>query len=395
MISLNEAIQIAIEHAVLIGTEKIEYQQSIGRILAQNVFSDVDIPPFNKSAMDGYACRKEDLGKELELLEIIPAGQSPTKEILAGQCSKIMTGAKVPEAADTVFMVEHSKKLANGKIIFTGEKTRSNICAKAEDLQTGDLVLKKGSRLKAQQIAVLAAVGCTEPLVYKQPKVGIISTGSELLKPNMKPVGAQIRNSNGPQLVAQALEMHLPVTNYGIVPDNKEATHKAIQNSVKENNVTIISGGVSVGDFDYVPVIIEKLGFNIHFNKLSVKPGKHTTFASKVEDQKTKYIIGLPGNPVSSFIQFEIFAKVFLQSLMGFQEEHFYLPLCLSHDFTRRKTDRDEFLPVRLLSEKEVEIISYNGSAHIHAYHDAIGFVLVARGTEKINKGTLIDVRPL
>lgn len=396
MISIQEALSIANETASVLKTEAIEYLSGCGRILAEDVFSDVDMPPFNKSAMDGYACKKSDLGKELELLEVIAAGQAPTMLIEAGQCSKIMTGAKVPEGADVVFMVEQSEQLPNGKIRFTGEKTNTNICLRGEDLQTGDRVLAVGTKIEAQHIAMLASVGCTHPVVYCQAKVGIVSTGSELVVPSEKPNPTQIRNSNGPQMEAQVRRMGLPVVNYGIVADKKEETFRVIQKSVLENDVTLISGGVSVGDFDYVPLVIEELGFTIHFNKLSVKPGKHTTFASKKDENgNSKYIIGLPGNPVSSFIQFEIFAKVFLNRLMNYSEKHFYMPLPLAHDFNRRKTDRDEFLPVSLTEGNEVEIIRYNGSAHIHAYHGAVGFVLVEKGVEEIKKGSFVHVRPL
>ncbi|HBL74174.1 MAG: hypothetical protein A2W90_17630 [Bacteroidetes bacterium GWF2_42_66] len=396
MISLQEALAIATKQTVVMQVETLDYLDSQGRILAENVFSDVDMPPFNKSAMDGYACRKDDLGKELELLEIIAAGKMPTQTIGAGQCSKIMTGAKVPDGADLVFMVEQSERLPNGKIRFTGEKTSANICVRGEDVQSGDRVLAAGIKIEPQHIAILASVGCIRPVVYCRPTVGIISTGSELIIPSGKPNPAQIRNSNGPQLEAQVRKMGLPVCNYGIVPDVQDETFRIIQKSVHENDVTLISGGVSVGDFDYVPLVIQQLGFTVHFNKLSVKPGKHTTFASmRNDDGQTKYIIGLPGNPVSSFIQFEIFAKVFLNRLMNFSEKHFYLPLPLAHDFRRRKSDRDEFLPVSLTENNEVEIIRYNGSAHIHAYHGALGFVLIEKGVEEITKGSFIHVRPL
>lgn len=396
MISLQEAMQIASVQSVVLGTETVASTVALGRILAEDIFSDVNMPPFNKSAMDGYACRSEDLGCELELLEIIPAGKSPHYPVNERQCSKIMTGAEVPRGADTVFMVEQSQVLANGKICFTGSKTNSNICKTGEDVRKGDLVLKAGTRIGAAHLAVLASVGCTMPLVYKLPAVGVVSTGSELVDPEVLPQAAQIRNSNGPQMEAQVRAMQLPVTNYGIVPDDREKTMQLIGRSVSENDLTLISGGVSVGDFDFVPQVMEELGFTIHFNKLSVKPGKHTTFASRqLVDGTRQYIIGLPGNPVSSFIQFEIFAKVFLYRLMNYEEKHFYLPLPLAGDFRRKKTDRDEFLPVALNENNEVEIIRYNGSAHIHAYCDAFGYVLVEKGVEEMKKGELTHVRPL
>lgn len=391
MISLEEAIEIAFSKAQIIGTETIDFMQSTGRILAQNIFADADMPPFNKSAMDGYACRRTDLGKELSVLEIIPAGQTPTRKIGPGQCSKIMTGAQVPEGADTVFMVEYSEEVSSGKIRFTGEKTNSNICLKGEDLKEGDLVLSSGTLLKPQHIAILASVGCILPNIYKTPVAGIISTGSELVNPEEKPGLSQIRNSNGPQLFAQATKAGFPVNYYGIVPDEEQLTKNCIEKSIAENDVTILSGGVSVGDFDFVPQIISELGFNIHFNKINIKPGQHTTFASK----GNKYIIGLPGNPVSSFIQFEVFVLPFLLKLMNYEQAQIEISLPMSHDFRRKKPDRAECLPVIITPENEVQLVNYHGSAHIHAYHQAFGFITIPAGKKEILKGEIVHVRPL
>ena len=234
-------------------------------------------------------------------------------------------------------------------------------------------------------------MGCTNPLVYQRPVVGIISTGSELVNPEEKPQLSQIRNSNGPQLFAQASKYGFPLNYYGIVPDDEVLTSNIIQKSVSENDVTILSGGVSVGDFDFVPQIIEELGFEIHFSKINIKPGQHTTFASK----GNKYIIGLPGNPVSSFIQFEVFVLPFLWKLMNYEQAEIRLPLQMSHVFTRKKSDREECLPVLITNQNEVRMVAYPGSAHIHAYHQAFGYISIPAGKTEIKKGEIVDVRPL
>ncbi|HKJ43194.1 MAG TPA: gephyrin-like molybdotransferase Glp [Sunxiuqinia sp.] len=391
IISLQEALDIAFGHAKSLKTESVNYMKSTGSVLAEPVYSDVNMPPFNKSAMDGYACKKNDLGNDLDVLEVIPAGKSPSFKIEAGQCSKIMTGAEVPEGADTVFMVEHSEEVALNKVRFTGTKTNSNICTIGEDVKTGDLVLDGGTLIRPQHIAMFAAVGCTNPKVYRKPKVGILSTGSELVEPDTQPQTSQIRNSNGHQMTAQAEQCKCLVNYYGVVKDDKQATFQAIKKATDENDVTLISGGVSVGDFDFVPDVIEQLGFDILFSKLTVKPGKHTTFALK----DNKYIIGLPGNPVSSYIQFEIFVKPFLYRLMNYSLPAPSLPLPLASDFKRRKTDREEFVPVALNANNEVERIEYHGSAHIHAYHQAFGYMNIPIGIGKITKGEIVYVRPL
>jgi len=391
MISLAQAIEIAFSKARPLGTETIDLMESTGRILSQDIFADADMPPFNKSAMDGYACRRADLEMELSVLEIVPAGKTPTKVIGPGQCSKIMTGAQVPEGADIVFMVEYSVETAPGKVRFNGQKSNSNICMKGEDLKKGDQILSAGIQIRPQHIAILASVGETKPLVYKCPVAGIISTGSELVNPEEKPGTSQIRNSNGPQLFSQSKSYRFKTNYYGIVADDELLTRQIIEKSIAENDVTILSGGVSVGDFDFVPGIIQDLGFEIHFSKINIKPGQHTTFASKDD----KYIIGLPGNPVSSFIQFEVFVLPFLRKLMNYEQPEIKIALTINHDFTRKKPDREECLPVQVNAQNEVQLINYHGSAHIHAYHQAFGFITIPVGKAELKKGEIVYVRPL
>jgi molybdopterin molybdotransferase len=203
MITFNEALK-TVKHATKkLEKEHVELSKCLNRVLAEDVASSSAIPPFNKSAMDGFACRKSDLSEQLEILETIPAGTPPTKTIGKNQCSRIMTGAMVPEGADCVIMVEHTETTDNKYVRFTETKTKTNICIKGEDIQENDVVLKKGTRIKAQHISVLAEIGCVKPLVYKSVKVGIIATGSELVEPNETPAPTQIRNVNSWQLLAQ------------------------------------------------------------------------------------------------------------------------------------------------------------------------------------------------
>lgn len=207
-----------------LGTERVEIDSALSRILAKDVVADRDSPPFNKSAMDGFACRRADLDNELTVIETIAAGNKPDKAIGKNRCSKIMTGAVVPEGADCVIMVEDTTPTGENKIRFTpleipasqkGQKTKrtltgfigehsvDNICFKGEDIKKGDVVLRAGTRISARHIAVLAGLGCTKPLVAMKPMVGIITTGDEIVEAERKPAPFQIRNSNGPQITAQ------------------------------------------------------------------------------------------------------------------------------------------------------------------------------------------------
>ncbi len=372
-------------------TERIGFQDSLHRVLAEDVHSDVDMPPFDKAAMDGYACRRADLQNELQVLETIAAGELASQSVGPYQCIKIMTGAKVPDGADTVIMVEQTEEVDNGRIRFTGEKTRSNIARKAEDVKKGDLVWHKGMPIFPQHIAIFAAVGYTQPLVSKPPRVGILSTGDELVEPDRHPGEGKIRNSNGFQLAAQVKAAHC-ISNYmGIVPDDEEATDRAISKALAENDVVILSGGVSMGDFDFVPKIMKKNNVDIRFRKVAVKPGRPTVFGRAGK----AYIFGLPGNPVSSFINFETFVKPLLYEMMGnnYRARELLMPIAV--DFRRKKADRREFLPVAIDDTGAVTPLQYHGSAHIHAIGLAQGLMNIPKGIFEMNKGEKVHVRPI
>jgi len=178
MIAFDDAFEIMMGPARRLGTERVGIERALNRVLAENVASDIDMPPFNKSAMDGFACRRADLANELTIIETIPAGLVPKKVIVQNQCAKIMTGAVVPEGADCVIMVEYTKSVGENRIRFTGSSTEENICLKGEDIKKGDVVLRAGCRISAQHIAVLASHGWVKPLVSLQPRVGIIATGN-------------------------------------------------------------------------------------------------------------------------------------------------------------------------------------------------------------------------
>jgi len=228
-IPFDDAFEIVMGSARRLGTERVEIQRALNRILAEDVVSDMDVPPFNKSAMDGFACRRADLANELTVIETIPAGTPPQKAVGPNQCAKIMTGAVVPEGADCVIMVEHTESTGRNRVRFTRSRTETNICPRGEDIKRGDVVLGAGCKIGAQHIAVLASHGCVKPLVSSQPRVGIIATGNELVEPSRKPAFYQIRNSNGFQLAGQVEGAGAIATNYGIAVDTEEATDSMVK----------------------------------------------------------------------------------------------------------------------------------------------------------------------
>lgn len=391
MIKFEEALEIVLNSAKTLGTEKVSLNDSLHRVLAEEVISDMDLPPFNRSAVDGYACRREDMKNELEVLEVVAAGQSPTKKLEKNQCTKIMTGTEVPEGADCVLMVEFTEKISDNKIRYKAADTTNNIAYKAEDVHKGDVVLQKGTLIKPQHIAVLATVGYSELLVFKQPTVAIISTGDELVEPELKPSKAQIRNSNAYQLIAQVRNAGCVPLYLGIAPDDPVKTEEIISDAIKESDVILLTGGVSMGDFDFIPRILKEKNIEIKFQKMLVRPGSPTVFGIS----KDKWVFGLPGNPVSSFVVFEMLVRPLLRKLMGNNEEIKNIRLSLANDFRRKKTDRLNWVPVNINNDGEVEMIDYHGSAHIHSLCFADGLMIVPFGVSEIKKGEKVDVRPL
>jgi len=388
MILFNDALNTVLNTNVLMGTESVDLHTAIGRVLSENVISDIDMPPFNKAAMDGFAICESDIENELTIIETVAAGQTPAKKVELGTATKIMTGAPVPEGADFVIQVELSEMVGENKVRFTGHP-RNNIIALAEDVKTGDVVLKKGQKIDARHIAVLASVGCNKPKVYKQPKVGIISTGNELVEPQNSPSLSQIRNSNGHQLVAQALQCNALVEYFGIVEDDYKKTYNAIKNGIDTCDILLLTGGVSMGDFDFVPKIMTDLGINILFDRVAVQPGKPTTFGKKGD----KFIFGLPGNPVSSFVQFEIFVKPLLKKITNQQHKPNLIKLPLGKDFSRKKSERKSLIPINISNSSEVFTTEYHGSAHIYALPNADGLAIIEKGVKELKKGDLVDVR--
>jgi molybdopterin molybdotransferase len=400
-----------------VGTERVDIEHALNRVLAEDAASDMDIPPFNKSAMDGYACRRADLENELTVIETIPAGYEPQKTIGRNQCAKIMTGAVVPEGADCVIMVEYTIPKPDSKIRFTpleipesqknqkakssltgfiGEHSIDNICLKGEDIKTGDVVLRAGTKISAPHVAVLASLGCTKPLVAVKPRVGIIATGNELVEPGRKPTACQIRNSNGFQIAAQVTSASARAINYGIAADTEEVIDNMIKKAIAENEVVILSGGVSMGDYDLVPGILRKNNVRLLFEKIAVKPGRPTVFGIYGEGGRNPvFCFGLPGNPVSTFTIFELFVKPFLLKMMG----HNFKPIVsnrqLEKTITREKTERDSWLPVIFTGNNRIINVEYHGSAHIDALCKADGLICIPAGTAELKEGATVAVRQI
>lgn len=391
MITFEEAYKIVTGAAFRTGKEQISFNDSLGRVLAVPVKSDMDMPPWDKSTVDGFACRHDDLGNELTVIETVAAGVMPAMEVTPGTCSRIMTGAAVPWGADYIFMLEDSEEKEGGKVRFTGKAAKSNIAKAAEDLYKGQTVLKAGRIIKPQDIAVMAVVGATEVTVSNKVHVGIISTGNELVEPEHTPAEAQIRNSNGSQLMSQVMRAGAIGKYYGIAADDEASTARLLRAAVDENEVVLISGGVSFGDFDFVPAVMRSLGLTIHFDQVAMQPGKPLTFCTG----ERKAVFGLPGNPVSTFVQFEVMVRPFLDKMTGVTAEEPKLMMPLAADYSRKRADRMIWIPFIITGEGEALPLEYHGSAHITALPGAWGLIIIPRGQSWIQKGEMVSVRQI
>ena len=391
MISFEEAFSIVMSNVFETGTETIPFVSSCSRILAEDIKSDINMPPFNRSAVDGYACHSSDLQNILEVVEVIAAGKAPLHKVGKDQCSKIMTGAIVPEGCDLVFMVEESENAGNNKVRFTGTESKANLSLKGEDVKIGEVVLRKGKFVLPQDIALMASVGHTSVKVKTKPVIGIISTGDELIDPSLTPGISQIRNSNSYQIGAQIARSGGESIDYGIAPDNEQKTYSIIEKALDECDVLILTGGVSMGDFDFVPAVLERSGVKILFDRVNVQPGKPTTFGV----HSKAIVFGLPGNPVSSFIQFEMLVRPLVNRMVGYNWIPREIKLRLAVDCQRKSDSRKGLIPVKINYDNEVLPVDFHGSAHIAALSEADGIIVMEPGIRSLKKGEIVNVRQI
>jgi len=388
MIPYREALSVVLEHAGGPQPEEVELTGAAGRVLFDDVLSDMDFPPFHRVCMDGYAARRDDLGGVMQVVDVVAAGQRCTLSLSPGQCVKIMTGAELPEGADVVFQVEQSEELPGGKVRFTGASTADNIARRGEDVLAGDRVLTAGTLLLPQHIAVLAAVGEIHPRVSARPGVGILATGDELVEPGEVPERGQIRNSNSAQLVAQVARAGGTAHYLGVVRDSVSELELAISSALKHCDVLLMTGGVSMGDFDHVPACLERQGVRILFDSVAIKPGKPTTFGAA----GSKAVFGLPGNPVSSFVAFELLVRPFLEARAGVRRRICSVTARLGESLGRRHTERDEWIPVCLEEGGIARVLPFHGSGHFAALVDADGLVMIPAGLRELEAGTEVSV---
>lgn len=389
MIELEKAVQLAGSHPIRLGTVLVPLKEALGRVLGEDICADRDVPPFSRATMDGYACRRKDLPGPLSVLESIPAGRTPSRRVGKGQCSMIMTGGMLPEGADCVIMQEYVEIQQDGSVLFTAGDTDPNINLRAQYLKEGDLLIPSGTILTPGHLGNIASTGKVQVKVARQLTIGILATGSELVNPEEMPEGAQIRNSNSQQLSAQVRRAgHIP-KNMGIVGDQIEILLEKVSEALEQLDLLILTGGASVGELDLVPGVLEELGLHLEFSQVAMQPGKPVTFAHRGGD----VCFGLSGNPVSSFVQFELLVRPYLDACTGALPVHKRISLIMEEGYKRHRADRHFFLPVCFTENGGCAPVDYHGSGHLHALAKTIGFAEMAKDEYLFEKGKQVYVR--
>lgn len=389
MIHRDKAIELLLSDMPDSKVISVKLEESLRYVLAQDLISTVTMPPFNKSSMDGYAIISQDSAHvpvRLKIIDEIPAGKMPSRDLAPNTCSKIMTGAPLPKNADAVAILERVQLQGDSIVVSNTHAQWENVCIQGEDIKAGDIALGKNTEIRPQDVSVLATCGVTDVQVFAMPGVSVLATGDELVEPHENPGPAKIRNSNAYQTIAQLKKMGISAKYLGIARDDEEDLGRKLKSGL-DSDVLIISGGVSKGEYDLVISSLNKLGVEYVFHQVNVKPGKPFFYGKK----NFKRIFGLPGNPVSSFVTFEIFVKPCLEKIMGQVSKNFEKTV-LGWDI-KKPNERFQYLPARLRQGeqyKEAEKIRFNGSGDLFAISNANALVVIHPNTTP-QKGTIVD----
>jgi molybdopterin molybdotransferase len=400
MLSVAEAQRLVLEYARPLPPEAVALTTAaLDLILAEDVTSDLDMPPYDKALMDGFAVRAADLpdGRGvLSVIEEVTAGQTPQRTVGPLQATRIMTGAPVPAGADAVVQVERTRPVGRDQVEINDRPVSPglNVLPRGREMRRGDVVLPSGTRLRPQEFGTLATVGRTAAKVYPAPQVAVLSTGDEVVEAPEAPGPGQIRNGNGPMLVAQVCRAGGVPRYLGIARDRLDSLRPPVAEGLRAH-VLVLSGGVSAGKLDLVPGVLHELGVEAHFHKVEMKPGKPVFFGTRGD----ALVFGLPGNPVSALVCFELFVRPALRRLRNHPEPGpRKLSAVLAADFAYR-TDRPTYHPARLErrpdGSPEVTAVPWFGSPDLRGLTRANALALVPPGEHQYRAGQRLEVMPL
>jgi len=401
MLKVNEAIELILAGIKTLGVEKVDISDSTGRVIAEDIIAGRGNPPWDNSAMDGYALQSDDVGgasegspARLTVLYDLAAGGVPKGPIGPGEAVRIMTGAPTPEGADAVVMVERTRKAENNTVeILSPVKSGANIRKEGEDFAAGDMVISSGKLIRPAEILMLATLGKSQVSVFRRPRVAVVSTGDELVDINVEPAPGKITNSNGYALTCLAREAGAECVNLGIAPDDREVLNEKFTEAAGYDCI-ISSGGVSVGDYDLVKEVLKDLGSDMKFWKVAMKPGKPLAFGII----GAKPAFGLPGNPVSSMVAFEQFVRPALLKMAGRRDIFKGTFTARLTETIRKKAGRVNFLR-GILSKKDGEYLATplggQGSGMITSMVKADIYIIVPDEITEIKAGETVHIQPM
>jgi molybdopterin molybdotransferase len=407
MISIDDALDHIAFQVRPLAIEQVPLAKALGRVLAEDVASDVDSPPHDKSVVDGYAVRVADVGPgdtTLTIVEEITAGDVPRQAVTPGAAARIMTGAPVPPGADAVVMVEQTQCITSadsslGEVRLRGQPVVSgqNITRRAASMRRGEVVLNVGHELRPLEMGLLAEVGRTELGVFRRPTVAVLPTGNELVSPSEVPSASQIRNSNGAMLLAAVRRAGGEPVELGIGRDNRDSLKRRMSEGLR-CDILLVSGGVSAGVLDLAPAVLADLGVREVFHKVNIKPGKPLWFGVLEAEGSRKLVFGLPGNPVSSLVCFELFVSPAMRALSGLPfTPRATTPARLAADFEQRG-DRVAYFPSKLYEEAGARLVAplaWKGSGDLRTLSAANALICFPAGSRRYQAGETVEVMEL
>ncbi len=400
MVSVDEALKEVLSRCRTLPAEKVFLFDALDRVLAEDIISPLDLPPYDNSAMDGYALKAEDTvgaSKErpvfLKRVAEVKAGDDASSiEVKKGEAVKIMTGGMMPPSCDSVVEIEYVEENSEGVYVFSEVPKGANVRPKGESVRRGELALKKGDRITPGRMGLLSSLGRSYVSVFRRPRVGIFVTGSEVREVDEDLSPGSIRNSNSYSLYALSKRVGADPVSFGVCGDDPEALREKLMDVSKGCDIVLTTGGVSMGDYDFVRDVLMEMGVEKIFWKVSMKPGKPLFFGVMGDT----LFFGLPGNPVSCMVSFEVFVKPAIRKMMG--ERRLFNPVfsaILLEDVPEQRDGRHHFARVKVKRENGTFYVTTTGpqgSGIIRSMAEGEGFIVIPPGDGVVPKGSEVEL---
>jgi molybdenum cofactor synthesis domain-containing protein len=398
MIYVSEAVRIILTHTKLLAVESVALESARGRVLAEDVVADTDLPPFDRARMDGYAVRAKDTESAPATLRIVgeaAAGKGwRERELQPGEAVRIMTGAPVPFGADAVQQVEVTSESTDGALVRIEKpaKIHQFITKRASEIRAGEIVLRAGESVNAAMLATLASFGYAKVRVRARPRVAILATGSELVRVNEQPDADEIRDSNSLTLAAYAELAGAQVEQLPLAGDDAQILARVIKDAAARCDALVLSGGVSMGVYDFTKTALRALDAEIFFERVSLRPGKPTVFARLGET----LVFGLPGNPVSVAVTFNLFARTALRRMQGIKDAALHQEQAVLARPLKGSIERASYLPASLHTNAQGQLIAeplrWGGSSDFVAFARTSALIIVPEGIKELDAGAVATI---